>query len=152
MAIVALCCLFLSAPASQAQDSGGLPGFLQHLFGILPKQQASPQPVVPAKDRPRKPRKKDQDFVSTASTRAPGSPGGEPVQPTFFVSVVGDSLAILAAQGLSTAFAEKPEISITDVARDLSGLTRDDYYDWPKIARGLAAGSPKIDVAVIMMG
>ena len=151
-AIVALCCLFLTAPASQAQDSGGLPGFLQHLFGIVPKAPTAPQSVVPPKARPHKPRKKDQDFVSTASTRAPGSPGGEPVQPTFFVSVLGDSLAILAAQGLTEAFADKPEISIANAARDLSGLTRDDYYDWPKIARGLAASAPKIDIAVVMMG
>ena len=150
--IVALCCLFLTAPASEAQDSGGLPGFLQHLFGIGPKPQTAPQPIASPKARPHKPRKKDQDFVSTASTRAPGSPGGEPVQPTFFVSVLGDSLGILAAQGLSEAFVEKPEISITDAARDLSGLTRDDYYDWPKIARGLAAGSPKIDIVVVMIG
>ncbi|HME85530.1 MAG TPA: hypothetical protein VKG91_13515, partial [Roseiarcus sp.] len=52
-----------------------------------------------------KPQKRQQDFVSTTRTRAPGSPGGAPVQPTFFVSVLGDSLAVLAAQGLAEAFA-----------------------------------------------
>lgn len=66
--------------------------------------------------------------------------------------MLGDSLAISAAQGLSEAFADKPEISITDVARDLSGLTRDDYYDWSKAARDLAAGKQRIDIAVVMMG
>ena len=86
------------------------------------------------------------------ATREPGSPGGGPVQPTFFVSVLGDSLAILASQGLNDAFADKPEISISDAARDLSGLTRDDYYDWPKAAHDLAAGKQKIDVVVVMIG
>ena len=99
-----------------------------------------------------RPRKKGQDFVSTTATPSAGTPGGEPVQPTFFVSVLGDSLGVLAAQGLSEAFADKPEISVTNLARDLSGLTRDDYYDWPKSARDLAGGQPKIDVVVIMIG
>jgi hypothetical protein len=148
-AIMALCCWVLAAPVSRAQDSGGLPGFLQHLFGISPKPEAAPQSTVPLRARAHKPRR---DFVSTTATRAPGSPGGEPVHPTFFVSVLGDSLGILAAQGLNDAFADKPEISITNAARDLSGLTRDDYYDWPKTARDLAAGNSKIDVVVIMIG
>ncbi len=66
--------------------------------------------------------------------------------------MLGDSLAILAAQGLTDAFADRPDISITNVARDQSGLTRDDYYDWPKAARDLVAGKQKIDVAVVMIG
>jgi hypothetical protein len=74
------------------------------------------------------------------------------VTATFFVSVLGDSLGILAAQGLVDAFADKPEISIGSLARDLSGLVRDDYYDWPKGARDLIAAKTKIDVAVIMIG
>ena len=66
--------------------------------------------------------------------------------------MLGDSLAILAAQGLADAFADRPEISVTNLARDLSGLARDDYYDWPKAARDLATGKKKIDVAVVMIG
>ena len=149
---MALCCWVLAAPASRAQEPGGLPGFLQHLFGFPSKPQAAPQSVAPSRVRTHKPRKKGQDFVSTTATRAPGTPGGEPVQPTFFVSVLGDSLGVLAAQGLSEAFVDKPEISITNLSRDLSGLTRDDYYDWPKSARDLVEGKPKIDVVVIMIG
>jgi len=110
------------------------------------------RPNAPLRIRAHKPRKKEQDFVSTTATRQPGSPGGGPVEPTFFVSVLGDSLALLAAQGLAEAFADRPEISITDAARDLSGLTRDDYYDWPKVARDLVTGKQKIDVAVVMIG
>ena len=59
---------------------------------------------------------------------------------------------MMAAQGLTDAFANRPKISVTNLARELSGLTRDDYYDWPKAARDLVAGKKKIDVAVVMIG
>ena len=151
IAAAALCCWILTAPASQAQNSGGFPGFLQSLFGIS-KPQPAPPPNAPLRVRAHKPQPRKQDFVSTTATRAPGSPGGAPVTATFFVSVLGDSLGILAAQGLVDAFADKPEISIASLARDLSGLVRDDYYDWPKGARDLIAAKTKIDIAVIMVG
>jgi uncharacterized protein len=151
IAAAALCCWILTAPASQAQNSGGFPGFLQSLFGISKPQPAAP-PNAPLRVRAHKPQPRKQDFVSTTATRAPGSPGGAPVTATFFVSVLGDSLGILAAQGLVDAFADKPEISIASLARDLSGLVRDDYYDWPKGARDLIAAKTKIDIAVIMVG
>jgi hypothetical protein len=149
---LALCCLVAAAPDSQAQYADGLPGFFQHLFGfgLRPAQPVTPNATL--RERVRKPIHKRPDFVSSTATRAPGTPGGAPVKPTFFVSVIGDSLAILAAQGVTDAFADRPEVSVTDLARDISGLARDDYYDWPKAARDLLATKPKIDVAVIMLG
>jgi len=149
---LALLCVLLAAPASQAQNAGGLPGFFQSLFGIFPRQ-AAPPPAANAPLRERAHKAKKRDFVSSTATRAPGTPGGAPVvKPTFFISVLGDSLAILAAQGLGDALATNPEVSINNVARDVSGLARDDYYDWPKAARDLVAANPKIDVAVVMIG
>ncbi len=150
----ALCCWILAAPASRAQNSGGLPGFLQNLFGLSPKPQAAAPSNAPLRIRAHKPQphKKEQDFVSTTATRAPGSPGGAPVTANFFVSVLGDTLGILAAQGLVDAFADKPEISIGTQARDLSGLVRDDYYDWPKAARDMITAKTRIDTVVIMIG
>lgn len=135
--LVALCCWALSAPASQAEDSG-FPGFLLRLFSPQPQKAPEPAPAPP-----RKPRKKAVDFVPVTTTRAPGAPGGAPVEPTFFVDVIGDSLATLAAEGLVETFAEKPEISIVNRAKESSGLTRDDYYDWPKTARDLASAKDK---------
>ncbi len=152
IAILALCCAILVAPASRAQSVGGIPGFLQDLFGFSARHQASPQRDGPLRSRAHKLRKREQDFVSTTSTRAPGSPGGAAVRPVFFVSVLGDSLAILTAQGLAEAFADRPEVSIIDLAHDLSGLTRSDYFNWPIAVRDLVAGKQKIDVAVIMIG
>jgi hypothetical protein len=136
---LAIFCLLLAAPASQAQNAGGLPGFFQSLFGIFPRAAPPPSANGPLRERAHKPRRK-QDFVSSTATRPV-------VQPTFFISVLGDSLAISTSQGLSDAFSANPEVAINDLARDVSGLARDDYYDWPKAARDLVAAKPGTDVA-----
>ena len=149
IAVLALCSCTLIVPTSRAQDTGGFPGFLQHLFNFTAKPQPAPPP---SNSRARAPRKKQQDFLSPSATRAPAASATARVKPTFFISVLGDSLAIMAAQGLTDAFADRPEISVADLARDLSGLTRDDYYDWPKAARDLVASKQKIDIAVVMIG
>jgi len=149
-----VCCWLLAATVSRAQSPGGLPGFFQNLFnpgaGSQPAKKPSNEPLRVRAHKPSG--KKASDFVATAAARAPGAPGGSPAGPPTAISVLGDSLAILAAQGLTDAFADRPEVSITTLARDLSGLTRDDYYDWPKAARALLARNPKIDAAVIMVG
>ena len=144
IAILALCCSVLVVSISRAQDAGGFPGFLQHLFGFTPQPSAPPHAAAPPSRRA--PRTKGQDYVSPAATREPK------VEKTAFITVLGDTLAIRAAQGLTEAFANRPEVSVRSVARDLSGLTRNDYYDWPKAARELVAGKQKIDVAVVMLG
>lgn len=152
---LALCCAILVARPAQAQQNPyGLPSFFHQLFGGFGPRAAPPDAGqrAPLRERAHKTARKKQDFVSSTKTRAPGSPGGAPVAPTFFVTVLGDSLAILAAQGLTDAFADNRQVAITSLARDVSGLTRDDYYDWPKATRDLIASKPKIDVAVIMMG
>ena len=141
---LAVLCLLLAAGASQAQNAGGLPGFFQNLFGIFPRPAPS-APNEPLRERAHKARKKAQDFVSSTATRPV-------VQPTFFISILGDSLAISTAQGLSDAFSATPEVAINDLARDVSGLARDDYFDWPKAARDLVAAKPAPDVAVVMIG
>ena len=64
---------------------------------------------------------KGQDFVSPSATRSPAVTGAR-VEQTGFVTVLGDTLAILTAQGLTDAFANRPDISVTNAARDLSGL------------------------------
>ena len=73
--------------------------------------------------------------MPATTTRAPGAPGGAPVHASFHVDVIGDSLAVLAADGLKDAFADKPEIAVVDKAREASGLVRDDYFDLVEIRR-----------------
>ena len=143
---IAFCCVALSGPAVEAQEEGGFGGFLSHLFGG--GQPKAPEPPAPHKP----PRKRVRDFVPATTTREPGTPGGAPVTPTFFIDVLGDSLGGYTSGGLSEAFADKPEVSIVNKTRDPTGLVRDDYYDWPKAARELATGKDHIDFVVIMIG
>jgi hypothetical protein len=93
-----------------------------------------------------------RDFVPSEATRAPGSIGGTPIEPTFFVNVLGDSLGVYAADGLTQAFVDKPEIAVVNRAHESSGLVRDDFYDWFKIAHDLAAAKDKLDFVVIIIG
>jgi len=152
LAAAALACLAALAPATQAQ-TGGFPNFFQSLFGLTPKPQAAPPAQnAPLRARAHKPRKRGQDFVSTSSARGAAAAQGEKAKPSFYIAVIGDSLAIMAARGLTDAYADKPQFAITSLARDSSGLTRDDYYDWPKAARDFLATKPKVDVAVVMLG
>lgn len=145
IAVLAFCFCALAVPIARAQD-GGFPNFLQHLFGL----GAKPQPPPHRNATPNRPRRASkQDYVPSSTTR---TSAGTRVAPTSFVAVLGDSLAIMTAQGLSDAFSNRPEVSIVTLARDLSGLTRNDYYDWPKAARDLVSSKKKIDVAVVMVG
>ena len=144
LAAVAALAVALAAPAAPAQD-GGLGGFFQQLFG-------GGQPPKPLDPTAGKPKKKVRDFVPATTTREPGTPGGAAVQPTFFIAVVGDSLASLTAGGLTEAFADKPEIAVVDKSNDASGLVRADYFDWPKAANDLATGKSHIDFVVAMFG
>jgi hypothetical protein len=143
LAAVAAFAVALGAPSAPAQE-GGLGGFFQHLFG-------APGPPPDAVSPP-KPKKKVRDFVPATATREPGTPGGAAVQPTFFIDVIGDSLASFTAGGLTEAFADKPEIAVLDKAHDASGLVRADYYDWTKGANDLATGKDHIDFVVMMFG
>jgi hypothetical protein len=101
-----------------------------------------------AKPSPRRP---IRDFVPGEATRTPGAPGGVPIEPKFFVTVVGDSLAVQIADGLQDAFLDKPDIAVQRRARDSSGLVRDDYYDWVKAAHEISE-KDKSDVIVIVIG
>ena len=66
--------------------------------------------------------------------------------------MLGDSLAVYAADGLSQAFADKPEISVVNRAHESSGLVRDDFFDWFKAVHDLAAAKDKLDFVVIILG
>jgi uncharacterized protein len=112
-------------------------------------EQARPKAVQP---RPTPARKTVRDFVPSETTRAPGDIGGTPISPTFFINVLGDSLAVYAADGLTQAFVDKPEISVVNRAHESSGLVRDDFYDWFKVAHDVAAAKDKLDFVVIIIG
>src|ERR1700751_1492829 len=88
LAAIVLCCVSLGGPAVEAED-GGFGGFLQHLFG-----GDAPRPAEPAMPPPQahRPKKRVRGFRPAPTPRRPGTPGGAPVEPTFFIDVLGDSL------------------------------------------------------------
>jgi hypothetical protein len=138
--------LFLYAtggPAVFAANDSPLDFFLR-------QQTDQPQQSRPAPAHAQ--RKPVRDYMPAETTRSPGSIGGTPVAPTFFINVIGDSLAVFTTDGLVQAFADKPEISVVGKAREASGLVRDDYYDWPKTANELATAKDKLDFVVVMLG
>ncbi|MBI1868835.1 MAG: DUF459 domain-containing protein [Methylocystis sp.] len=83
----------------------------------------------------------------------PPAPGeNPPVEPSFVVAVIGDSLGQMLADGLDEAFEAKPELRVLHKAKESSGLVRDDFYDWPKAVRELLASNQRIDMALMMIG
>jgi hypothetical protein len=119
---------------------------------IIQQRGEADQAPAPKPIQVRPAHKPVRDFVPSEATRAPGAIGGTPTAPTFFINVLGDSLGVYAADGLSQAFADKPEISIIGRAHDSSGLVRDDFYDWFKVVHDLAAAKDKLDFVVIIIG
>ena len=156
----------LAARPAAAQDNG-LGGFFSHLFGGPPQpapaprsSEASPSPRPSSTHRARK-------RVVHREPRAPVAPATPSPTASKFVYVLGDSLAISAADGMLNDLQSHPDIGVVDRARDASGLVRDDYFDWAKAARDLAAPreepakakekqakpeKPKVDFVVIMLG
>ena len=127
------------APAN-AEDNG-IGGFFQHLFGggapqpppLAPKpSDAAPSPRPTVAHKRKKP-------TAPREASAPTAPSTPPPTASKFVYVLGDSLAISAADGLTDDLQTKPNIGVIDRARDASGLVRDDYFDWPKAAHDLVA-------------
>jgi hypothetical protein len=111
-----------------------------------PEPKAPEPKAAPVHKITREPR----DFVPTEATRTNADSG--PVEPTFFIDVLGDSLAVLMADGLHEAFADNPKIVVSGKGRDSSGLVRDDFYDWAKAARDLVVEKKHIDTVVIEIG
>ncbi|HYA81499.1 MAG TPA: GDSL-type esterase/lipase family protein, partial [Methylocystis sp.] len=71
---------------------------------------------------------------------------------TFFVAVMGDTLGLLLTTGLESAFENTPQIGFRHKGKENSSLVRDDFYDWAKAAKEIAAEQPKPDIAILMIG
>ncbi len=172
---VALAAVLLAAVPASAEDNG-LGNFFSHLFGGPPSASPSPRPSDaaprPVASTPR-PKPKKRAAPREASRDAPTAAATPPPTASKFVYVLGDSLAISAADGMAEDLQARPDIGVVDRARDASGLVRDDYFDWPKAARELLAPKeskdkdakdkeskdkeskpekPKIDVVVVEIG
>ena len=136
---VALVAIGLTGAQARAED--GLGGFFQLLFGgPQPRAAATPRPAEAAPaSAPRPTARKRHKPAPPREASAPAAPATPSPMASKFVYVFGDSLAISAADGMADELQAKPEIGVIDRARDASGLVRDDYFDWAKAARELAA-------------
>lgn len=88
------------------------------------------------------------DASRQADVQKPETPRG----PAFTITVLGDNVGMLLAQGLQDAFADRPEITVDRKARQNTGLVRDDYFDWTAEVGKLLEKPEEIDAAVMMIG
>ncbi|MGD9658234.1 MAG: DUF459 domain-containing protein, partial [Methylocystis sp.] len=150
--------------ASFAQDPfteffGGLFGGPQHGYGhrreqrvrrIMPhRENRKPTYWHGQTDNPRRAAKRKQ---SAPPDQSQSTAAAAPPPASFFVATVGDTLGLLLADGLKESFSDRPDVAILRMGKESSGLVRDDFYDWPKSAKEIAADAQKINVAVIMLG
>src|SRR5450432_4732212 len=113
---------------------------------VVPEAVPAPRATAPADAK--NPQGAAPDFLPAAAARAPGTPGGAPIEAQFYIDAIGDSLGVLAGEGLTQAYANNSQIAVVTRARGSSGLVRDDYYDWIKAAHDLAAGKDRIDFEI----
>jgi uncharacterized protein len=115
-----------------------------------PRRAATPRPEIHRaapqfyRARPRSNRPAEK-----AIAKAPAKPA---IAPSYFVAVLGDSLAQMLAQGLTEAFENRPEVAILRKAKEDSGLVRDDFFDWTKATQEMLASGEKIDFAIMLIG
>lgn len=137
---------FAFVPPAAAQAQGF--NFFQNWFQPQqPTYYYPPQRNYGAERRPRPPR-----IVRKVAPPVEKKEEAPAVPPSFFVAVLGDSLGVQLGQGLTEAFADRPEVAILRKAREDTGLVRADFYDWVKGSQDLLASNEKINVAVIIIG
>lgn len=154
LTIVAL--LLPCVGASPAHAQADPFAWFTHLFQPAPppSRVIKPRPefhrAAPrrASERTRPSGRRDERPADSATAK----PAAPAVAPTYFVAVLGDSLGQMLEQGLTEAFADRPEVAILRKAKENSGLVRDDFYDWTKAAQDLLASGEKINFAVMMIG
>ena len=151
--------LFITCgPAVMAENTTNSSTFFLQDRKLPPVQRLRPQPSTLSRFAPNIARRSYASPVWNRPQRiarpapVPDKPVVPTIPPSFFPAVIGDSLAVLLAQGLQEAYADKPEVGILRKGRESSGLVRDDFYDWPKAVDALLAGSEHIDVAVMIIG
>jgi hypothetical protein len=130
--------------------SGG--GFFQNLFG----PESAPYPERGGGDGDLR-----HSAPAADSAKAPPPPrkdakGGDQLQPTTSILVMGDGMADWLAYGLEDAFADAPEIAILRKNKLHSGLLRydnnpKDDLDWWHVARDIV-NQEKANYVVMMLG
>jgi hypothetical protein len=120
------------------------------------QQRLDFEPRIIDMQQPKKTKRAKTRLVGPALNEFRGPPyqltPPEPPGPSQFVTVFGDSMAALLADGLTVRLTERPDIAIAAQTRSSSGFVRDDFYDWNKAITDYLAATPKIDAVVIHIG
>ncbi len=74
------------------------------------------------------------------------------VDPSTFVTVIGDSMADFLASGLDQVYADVPDVAVAKRSKPETGLVRSDFFDWPRAVKDLLESPERISFVVIMMG
>jgi uncharacterized protein len=145
-ALVAMACLLLLASGNPARAQFNPFGWFEQLFqpNAPPGRAATPRPEIR--------RAAPQSYRVRQKSNRPRPPAHPAVAPSYFVAVLGDSLAQMLAQGLTEAFENRPDVAILRKAKEDSGLVRDDFFDWTKATQDMLASGEKIDFAVMLIG
>ena len=89
---------------------------------------------------------------ASASAEPPGlGPDVPPPPPPMTILVVGDSIAHDLGVALTRSLATQPGITVVNRGRAITGLVRDDYYDWPGALATILADT-RADAAVVSIG
>ncbi|MBV1706910.1 MAG: DUF459 domain-containing protein [Hyphomicrobiales bacterium] len=80
------------------------------------------------------------------------APAAAVVTPDFFVAVLGNGMAASLVDGLRQSFPDKPDIEFLPQIKPVSGLVRDDFYDWQAEAAKLLNGTQHLDAAIMLLG
>lgn len=160
LAVLAGACLLLPPSAGPARAQFDPFGWFGQFFKpspppgrvARPRNEMYPEPRW-GRPRPGYRHRADREPAERWPERPKAKPAAKPAAaPTYFVAVLGDSLAQMLAKGLSEAFETRPEVAILRKAKEDSGLVRDDFFDWVKSTKELLESGQKIDFAVMMIG
>jgi hypothetical protein len=134
-----------SQGTAEAQEVRQNRSIIEFLFGIKPKSTVNQSNTGRVRQRRKKILSQTPSSPDTATLVAEKSPDARKVL------VIGDFMASALADGLVTAFADDPNITIIKQTDGSSGLVRIDHLDWASaLISSIEANKPA--VVVVMLG
>lgn len=158
--LILLCTLTPYAHISHAfaenEDASRYP----HLQVPVAKNQTRPLTVRPSRNTNNPQRQNSSRSPDAYSQQKVQLSSGARVQPiikpkinpSHFVSVIGDTFGGLIAQGIDEAYGERTDVLISRVFKPDSGLVRVDFFDWTKAIQEITTATPKPQYIVVMLG
>src|SRR5882757_1330599 len=120
---------------ARAQDS-----FLERFIRAGAPPPAAKRPAGPTIRHPTAPAPTRNAKRSPSSREAQEEQIKTKSNPSTSILVIGDALADKVAQGIDQEFSDNPDIQIVRKTKSVSGLTRQDVFDWVEGARAALSG------------